>query len=279
MKIKVIRCLLPFIFCLPLIAQNKIKKLNSIKNETSQKMKIEIWSDVVCPFCYIGKRNLEEAISKIDGKENIEIIWKSFQLDPTSKNIPGKSYLESLAEKKGWTMEYTKETVEYVEHMALGAGLHLNFNNAVSANTFDAHRLIHFAQKYNKGGLAKEKLLSAHFIEGKNVEDISVLIQIAVEIGLDKETTKSVLLSNEESENVKSDINEARALKISGVPFFVFDRKYAVSGAQPSKVFVDTITKALKEWQINNPTKFTLSNAESNDATCLPNGECIPDKK
>jgi predicted DsbA family dithiol-disulfide isomerase len=230
------------------VPADSIKK--EVLNTTPQiqKMKIEIWSDVMCPFCYIGKRKFEAALENFKNKENVEIVWKSFQLNPALKTDPSKNTIQHLAETKGWTMEYTRNTIAYVSNMAKEVGLYYDFDKAVVANSFDAHRLIQMAKKYGKGNVAEERLFKAYFTEGKNTADHLTLINLAKEIGLDETEVKNMLAGNNFKEEVMKDLAEAEQLRVSGVPFFVFDRKFAVSGAQDTKVFADTLAKAWSEF-------------------------------
>jgi predicted DsbA family dithiol-disulfide isomerase len=212
-------------------------------------MKIEIWSDVMCPFCYIGKRKFEAALEQFENKENVEVVWKSFQLNPAMKTDPSKNMTEYLAEIKGWSIQQAKEMNAHVTNMAKEVGLHYDFEKAIVANSFDAHRLIQLAKKHGKGDAAEEQLFKAYFTEGKNTDDHKTLLEIGQSIGLDELEIKEVLASNQFSEEVKKDINEAQQIGVRGVPFFVVDRKYGVSGAQPSEIFLETLTKA---WAENN---------------------------
>lgn len=210
-------------------------------------MKVEIWSDVMCPFCYIGKRKFESALSMFDKREHIEIEWKSFQLNPALVTDPSKNTIQHLAESKGWSMEQTRETIEYVLEMAKGVGLHYDFDKAVVANSFDAHRLIQYAKSKNKGDAAEESLFKAYFMEGKNTADHSVLLQLGIEIGLEEKEINKILAGEEFSKEVDADISEARQIGVSGVPFFVIDRKYAISGAQDPQMFLNALNKAWEE--------------------------------
>ena len=210
-------------------------------------MKVEIWSDVMCPFCYIGKRKFEAALAQFPQRDQVEVVWKSFQLDPTLETDTSKSVQQSLKESKGWTQEQTEEAMSYVVNMAKSVGLTYHFDKAVVANSFDAHRFSHLAKKHGLQDEAEERLFAAYFIEGKNTADHEVLAQIGTEIGLDADEVKKVLAGNDFAADVEKDIEEARQFRISGVPFFVFDRKYAVSGAQDSKVFLETLQKAFAD--------------------------------
>ncbi len=210
-------------------------------------MKVEIWSDVMCPFCYIGKRRFEQALEKFPGKESVEIEWKSFQLDPEVKTIPGKSVNEYLAERKGWTIDYARKVNDRVTGMAREVGLQYDFDKAIVANSFDAHRLSHFSKKHGKQDAMEERLFKAYFTEGKNTADHETLIQLASEIGLNADDVRTMLAGNDFSGDVNNDIYEAQQVGARGVPFFVFENKYAVSGAQPSEVFLDVMQNVLKE--------------------------------
>ncbi len=212
-------------------------------------MKIEIWSDVMCPFCYIGKRKFEAALEQFENKANVEVVWKSFQLNPNMKTDSGKSITEYLAEIKGWSIKQAQEMNAHVTNMAKEVGLHYDFDKAIVANSFDAHRLIQLAKKHGKGDEAEEHLFKAYFTEGKNTDDHSTLIEIGISIGLNEIEVKQVLASDQFADDVNKDILEAQQIGVRGVPFFVVDRKYGVSGAQPSEIFLETLTKA---WAENN---------------------------
>ncbi len=215
------------------------------------KMKVEIWSDIMCPFCYIGKRHFEEALNQFPEADKIEIEWHSFQLDPTlPKPASDQNVYEYLAQRKGMSIEQSKAMHKNVVQMAEAAGLHYDFNKAVVANSFDAHRLIQFAKTKNLGDEAEERLFKAYFTEGKNMCDVPTLLQLAKDIGLDESETRSVLNSDAYSEEVEKDIEEASQIGVRGVPFFVFDRKYAVSGAQPSSSFVNVLQKSFSEYKM-----------------------------
>ncbi|MCR9083774.1 MAG: DsbA family oxidoreductase, partial [Cyclobacteriaceae bacterium] len=189
-------------------------------------MKIEIWSDVVCPFCYIGKRKLEKALDKFPLKDQVEIEWKSFQLNPEEKTNPSINTLEHLAQSKGWSMDQTREITSNVVEMAKEQGLVFDFEKAKVANTKNAHRLIHFAKQQGKGGEMKERLLKAYFSDGENVDDPNTLIKLGAEIGLNESEIKSMLASNQFDDAVDQDIYESRLIGVRGVPFFVLDRKF-----------------------------------------------------
>jgi predicted DsbA family dithiol-disulfide isomerase len=234
--------------CAQTAVKSKKEEIASIVTPQTKKMKVEIWSDVMCPFCYIGKRKFEAALEQFKDKENIELVWKSFQLNADLKTDPSKNTIQHLAESKGWSMDYTRETVAYVTNMAKEVGLSYDFDKAVVANSFDAHRLIQMAKKEGRGDAAEERLFKAYFTEGKNTADHAILIAIGKEIGLNELEVKNMLASKDFSNEVLMDIAESEKIGVTGVPFFVFDRKYAVSGAQDSKVFADTLKKAYADF-------------------------------
>lgn len=210
-------------------------------------MKVEIWSDVMCPFCYIGKRKFENALAQFPHKDKIEVVWKSFQLDPTTVTDPSLNSVEHLAHKKGWSKQQALETTAHVANIAKQVGLDFHFDKAVVANSFDAHRLSHLAKKYGKQNELEEKLFKAYFTDGKNTADHSTLLQIGRELGIDEKEISEVLNNATFSNEVEQDIMEAQHIGVRGVPFFVLDRKYAVSGAQESETFLGALTKAYEE--------------------------------
>ncbi len=201
-------------------------------------MKIEIWSDVVCPWCYIGKRRLEHALEKFEHADDVEIIWRSFQLDPSApegKAIPTAEYLA------GRFGDQSAQMTDRVTGIAAGEGLEFDYGKALSVNTFHLHRLLHLAADLGVADAAKERLLRAYFTEGADLSDPDTLAGLMKEAGVDPDRARQVLDSDEYADAVRADISEARALGASGVPFFVIDRKYGISGAQPTEVFLQAL--------------------------------------
>ena len=235
-------------------------------------MKVEIWSDVMCPFCYIGKRHFEKAIDKLPFKDKIEVEWKSFQLNPTYRNTDNEGLYTYLSRSKGMSIDDAKRMTQQVVGMAANVGLALDFDRNIPANSFDAHRLLHFAKSENKQDEAEEALFYAHFIAGKDTAKLEVLSEIANEIGLNAEEVDAVLEGNEFAEDVISDVEESKQLGIRGVPYFVFDRKYALSGAQPVPAFEQGIVQAYTEWQAAQPIQTLTSLNKNDDAICDENG-------
>jgi protein disulfide-isomerase len=221
-----------------------------------KKMKVEIWSDIMCPFCYIGKRHFEEALKGFGHHAELEMEWKSFQLDP---EIPKERkeiehVYDYLAKRKGISHDQSVKLHDRVIAMAHAAGLVYNFDKAIVANSFDAHRVIQLAKSKGLGNEIEERFFKAYFTDGMDLGDPATLIEIGKEIGLEGAEVREALHSDDVAYQVKQDIDEAAQLGIRGVPFFVFDRRHAVSGAQPADVFLETMEKAFEDWRKNNPT-------------------------
>ena len=208
----------------------------------------------MCPFCYIGKRRFEKALDNFPEKENIEVIWKSFQLNPDLKTDTSKNINQYLSEVKGMSMERAEQLNKQVTEMAAAEGLHYTLDKAIIANSMNAHRFSHFALSKNKQDEAEECLFQAYFTEGENTDDINILIDLGKSIGLDETELRKVLESDRYSEDVRMDIYESQQLGVRGVPFFVFNRKYAVSGAQETPVFLQNLEKSFGEWKQEHPS-------------------------
>jgi predicted DsbA family dithiol-disulfide isomerase len=234
-------------------------------------MKVEIWSDVMCPFCYIGKRKFEKALDQFPQKEKIQVEWKSFQLNPQMKTEPGKSINDYLAEVKGWTPDYAQQVNDHVTGLASEVGLEYNMDKAVVANSFDAHRFVQFAKTKGLGDAAEEQLFKAYFTDGKDTSNLETLVELGNEIGLDTDELRTVLEGTRFSDEVRKDIYEAQQVGAKGVPFFVLDRKYAVSGAQQPETFLGALEQSFAEWQKANPEPL-VTFAEGD--VCTTDGEC-----
>ena len=231
-------------------------------------MKIEIWSDVMCPFCYIGKRHLEEALADFPQKNEVEIVWKSFQLNPDMPESSDENVYEYLAKAKGISLEQSKQMHGRVEEMAANAGLDYNFDIAKVANSFKAHRVLQLAKRKNLGNELKEALLEAYFIKGRNTSDYNTLVELATSVGITEAEVELALNEEQFANYVNQDIDEARRIRVQGVPFFVFDRKYAVSGAQPVEHFKATLEKVQAE-----SSSFINTSPEQGDS-CDVDGNC-----
>lgn len=234
-------------------------------------MKIEVWSDFVCPFCYIGKRRLENAMEKFPHKEQVTLEYKSYQLDPTAEHIPGKNFYETFSELKGIPLEQVKTMNQQVGQQAATVGLNYNFDDMKYANTFDAHRVAKYAEEKGKGKEVTERFLHAYFTESELLSDYDTLIKLAAKVDLDKEEVEHVLQSDKYRNKVNEDIDVARQIGVQGVPFFVFNEKYAVSGAQPAEVFEEVLNKVWEEEQ-EKPILQSLNPEKSKTSFCTDEG-------
>jgi predicted DsbA family dithiol-disulfide isomerase len=239
-------------------------------------MEVEIWSDVMCPFCYIGKRKFEQALDQFAHKNDVKVVWKSFQLNPAMKTEPGKNINQYLAEVKGWPVEQAKQMNDRVTDMARQVGLEYNFDKAVVANSWDAHRLVQLAKEHGLGDAAEERLFRAYFTEGRNTADHATLVELGTDIGLDATDVTRVLSSKEYSQEVSQDIYEAQQVGARGVPFFVLNRRYAVSGAQQPETFLGALSTAWAEWEKQHPAPIQLA---SDEAVCTPEEGCVLPEK
>ena len=221
-------------------------------------MKIEIWSDIVCPFCYIGKRKFETALNDFDQKEKVEVIWRSFQLDPDLKQIPGQSVDEYLGKRKGTTTEKGKEMNAYMAGIAKEVGLVYNFDKAIINNTMNAHRLSHLALQHGLQNETEEALFAAYYTHGKDIGEIETLKEIGIAVGLNEDEIQKMYNTDAFIEAVHTDQYESQQIGVNGVPFFLINNKYAVSGAQPSSVFKELLEKAWEEEKVvaTMPTGF-----------------------
>ena len=215
------------------------------------KMKVEVWSDIMCPFCYIGKRHYEEALKDFSGAGEVEIEWKSFQLDPNIPETvePGTTSAEYLATSKGINSQQVKSMHHQVQSMAEEAGLQYNLEATKLFNSFKAHRIIQLAKTKGKGDAAEDLFFKAHFTDNKDLGNEAVLMELAAEIGIPAEAAQEALSNTLYADKVKEDIYEAQQVGVRGVPFFVFDNKYAVSGAQPVEAFTQVLQRAFSEWE------------------------------
>lgn len=238
-------------------------------------MKIEVWSDYVCPFCYIGKRRLEHALERFPNKDQVEVVYKSFELDPNSPIQHDGDIHDLLAGKYGMSREQAMDANRNVGEAARGVGLNYDFDRMRYTNTFDAHRLAHFAQEKGLSQALTERLMQAYFTEGAFLGDPEELAKLAAEAGLNPEEVLQVLQSDAYAENVRADENEAMNLGVRGVPFFVLDGKFAVSGAQPDSVFDQALSRA---WGERSP--LTVLGDDSELADGCSDGACaVPQQK
>ncbi len=237
-------------------------------------MKVEIWSDYVCPFCYIGKRKFEAGLQQFLNKEAVEVVYKSFELDPNARRDGNPGVHDMLAAKYGMSREQAVENTNNVTLQAKALGLDYYFDRTIQTNTFDAHRLTHFAASKGKHEEMTERLLKAHFTDTLHIGDHDTLADLAEEIGLDRTEVLHVLTSEAYVYEVREDEQEAGGLGVSGVPFFVINRKYAISGAQPSEVFLEALQKA---WDEDH--SLTVLGGSADGAVCTEDGCSITGNK
>ncbi|MHA7139902.1 MULTISPECIES: DsbA family oxidoreductase [unclassified Arthrobacter] len=235
-------------------------------------MQIEIWSDVKCPWCFVGKRRFETALAGFEHRDQVTVTWKSFQLDPDLPDHYDGTEQQYLAERKGISEDRIREMWDSLSASAAGEGLNFRFEDVVVGNSFTAHRFLHLAKSQGLGDAAKEAILSAHFEQGKDTSDTDFLVELGKEIGLTEHDVRATLGTDRFADDVRHDIAEARTLGISGVPFFVIDRKYGISGAQPADLFAEALTTA---WQEANP--LTLVNPAGSAAASADGEACGPE--
>ncbi len=234
-------------------------------------MKVEIWSDIACPFCYIGKAHFQKALASFQNIKDVDVVYRCFQLDPDYKHKDGETVITYLTDMKGMSVEHVKQMTTHIEQMAKDAGITINFNTNIPANTLDAHRLILLATQEHKQEAIVEALFEAHFTNGKNIEEKNVLKEIGLSAGLSESQLNTVLDSDAYAYEVKQDILESRNIGVRGVPFFLFNRKYAISGAQPVDTFIAALKQSFEEWRMEQPTIVDLNASAGgvcNDDNC-----------
>lgn len=236
-------------------------------------MKIEIWSDFACPFCYIGKKRFENALAKFAHKEQVEVIYKAYQLNPNApKKMSGSAY-ESFAKGHGMSVEQAKQRFKMFTENAKTVGLVYDYDHIQMTNTFDAHRLAKWANTFAEEAKLTDRFMKAYFTEGKNLADYSTLLDLVAELGLNVTEAKTVLESGKYSLEVRGQIDEARQIGVQGVPFFVINRKYGVSGAQAEETFAQALAQIYQEEQ-------PLQTLAQDDAGLCNDEHCeIPHKK
>ena len=231
-------------------------------------MRIEIWSDIACPWCYIGKRRLESALAGFEHRDDVELVYRSFQLDPSAPMVATETAQQMLAGKYGVSRAEAAQMQARVADLAAAEGMTWRHDETMHANTFDAHRLLHLAKELGVQGELKEALLAANFVEPRNIADHAVLREVALAVGLPADRVDVVLAGDEFADDVRADVDQARAYGANGVPFFVVDQKYGVSGAQPTELFEQLLTRA---WNESHPV-VELVGGGGADGACGPDG-------
>lgn len=225
-------------------------------------MLVEIWSDVACPWCYVGKRRFEKALELFEHRGEVQVRWRSFELDPSAPKERAHSGPEHLAAKYGTSVEQARQMNRHLQEVAAAEGLDFRLDTLRTGNTFDAHRLLHLGEQHGITDAVKEAFLHAYFTQNQLMSDHEVLERLAVEAGLPADEVRAVLQSDRYAVEVRADEAEAGRLGANGVPFFVIDRAFGVSGAQPSDLFTDVLERA---WAQAHP----LTMVSGDSAACV----------
>ncbi|KFC19973.1 DsbA family protein [Chryseobacterium sp. FH1] len=233
-------------------------------------MKVDIWSDTRCPFCFIGKRNFEKALQAFSQNDKVEVNWHSFQLDPNMKTDLTKNHYEYLSEVKGIPMSQIMQMHENLIQSGKNAGIGFNFDEVKVSNSFKSQMLVQLAKEKGKATEMEELLFEAYFKLGKDIDDVEVLSEIGEKLGFSKEEIQHAVQSPELAKLVKNDIFAADSLGIKGVPFFVFNEKYAISGAQPTHLFSEVLEKSWTEFSASNSDIKIIQEGDS----CDVEGNC-----
>jgi predicted DsbA family dithiol-disulfide isomerase len=234
-------------------------------------LKVEIWSDVVCPWCYIGKRRFEAALARFAHRAEVDVVWRSFELDPTAPALRDVDNAERLAAKYGMTRQQAVDSQVRLTQTAAAEGLTFRFDVSKSGNTFNAHRLLHLAGERGLQDEVKERLMQAYFSEAEPIGDVEALVRLVAEVGISSAEARAVLSSEAYSEEVRAEEREAAELGINGVPFFVIDRRYGVSGAQSADILLQALEQAWADSHpglVLTPVGVGASDAACTDDTC-----------
>ncbi|WP_437726260.1 DsbA family oxidoreductase [Sorangium sp. So ce861] len=215
----------------------------------TKKLRVDVWSDIACPWCYVGKRRLEAALARFPYRDAVEVVWRAFELDPSAKRVLGAevSYAERLARKYGASVAKAEAMIRQMTEVAAADGLAFHFEKVRPGNTFDAHRVLHLAAERGAQGAVKERLLRAYMTEGEAIGEPEVLARLAGEVGLDPAEVREALAGDAFAAEVRADEAEARAIGVTGVPFFAFGGRYGVSGAQPAEALLGVLQRAWDE--------------------------------
>lgn len=239
------------------------------------KMKIEVWTDIMCPYCYIGKVHYEKALRQFEHADEVELEWKAFQLNPDlpdkGKGYPVREYLTQTA---GYPEENVNQMFDGIKQLALEAGVSFNLPNALAANTRDAHRLIKLAATRAKDSFVLQKLSKAYFEEAKDYSDLELLVSIGKEAGLDEVAIRTMFESDDYLYEIKQDMQEAANLGIDTVPTFLMDRKQAIVGSEPVDLFVEVLNKAYTEWKSRTSATEQSQLEVTKGMSCSADGMC-----
>ncbi len=229
-------------------------------------VQVEIWSDVVCPWCAIGRARFMKALAAFEHRDDVEVLWRSFELDPQAPREPAGDLADHLAAKYGFTREQALAKNQQVSDLAAAEGLEFRMEQAQRGNTFDAHRVLHLAADRGVQDAVKERLFRGYFTDGARIADPETLVRLGAEAGLDADEVRTVLAGDAYAADVRADQAQARTYGISGVPFFVLDRKYGLSGAQPVELLVSALEQA---WNESRPLLQTTPAGDGcDDSSC-----------
>ncbi|HWA76302.1 MAG TPA: DsbA family oxidoreductase [Polyangiaceae bacterium] len=230
-------------------------------------LRIDVWSDIACPWCYVGKRRLESALKESPHAAHVEVVWHAFELDPAApkQRDPSVSHTEYIAKKYGITSEQARRNSDRLVELARQEGLAFDFEHIRSGNTFDAHRLVQLGLERGVQGAVEERFFSAYLEQGALMSDHGTLLRLAVEAGLDEGEVSDVLASDQYAQAVRADEAQAHELGINGVPCFVLDGRFAVSGAQSPRILLSALHQA---WAEREPSSAELPEG----AMCGPDG-------
>jgi len=209
-----------------------------------ERFPVDVWSDVVCPWCYIGKRRFEAALGQFDHRDQVEVTYHAFELDPDAPRRPEGTLAESLAAKYGMSLEDAQASHDNLTQMAADEGLEYHFERAQRGNTFDAHRLIRLALEHGRQDAMKERLMRAYFTDGEPIGDREALARLAADVGIGEDVARAALAGGRYSAEVREDERTASRIGIRGVPFFVLDRRFGISGAQPAELLLEGLERA-----------------------------------
>jgi len=240
----------------------------------TKRLQVQIWSDIACPWCYVGKRRFEGALKQFAHAGEVDVVWRSFELDPRApKSRPPQRYADRIASKYGATPEKGQQMIDRMVQTARVDGIEMDFEHIQPTNTFDAHRVLHLARDRGLQDLMEERLFRAYLTEGRNIGDHDTLRQLATEVGLPEDDVSAVLATDQYTREVRADEDDARALGINGVPFFVIANRYAVEGAQPTELIVSALERA---WSELPARPEIIAAGVPEGAVCGPEGCEVP---
>jgi predicted DsbA family dithiol-disulfide isomerase len=233
-------------------------------------VKVHIWSDVVCPWCYIGKRHFEEALEGFEHRDEVEVVWRAYELDRTAPAHREGPYIDRLSRKYRVPVAEAQAMIDRITDAAAASGLDFRFDIAKPGNTFSAHKVIHLAAEHGLQDAMKERLLRATFTEGEPIGDADTLVRLAGDVGLDSDDVRKALADDRYSDAVRADQDEAYDIGISGVPFFLVDGRYGISGAHPATALRKVLQQA---WDESHPVKPVVMVGDSGGDACA-DGSC-----